>query len=89
VTLAHDPKQDDMALIEALETNVFYIGALGSTRSAAKRHQRLTKLGCGPWQLERIRGPAGVSIGSKRPSEIALSIMAEITATRNGIVGSD
>ncbi|MCU7942270.1 MAG: XdhC family protein [Candidatus Thiodiazotropha sp. (ex Cardiolucina cf. quadrata)] len=83
VTLAHDPKQDDMALLEALESNAFYIGALGSTRSAAKRHDRLVKMGCSPQQLERIRGPAGVSIGSKRPPEIALSIMAEITATRN------
>jgi xanthine dehydrogenase accessory factor len=86
VTLAHDPKHDDMALIEALETNVFYIGALGSTRSAAKRLERLAKMDCTPQQLARIRGPAGVPIGSKRPSEIALSIMAEITATRNGIV---
>ncbi|MET0071208.1 MAG: XdhC family protein [Candidatus Thiodiazotropha sp.] len=85
VTLAHDPKQDDMALLEALETNAFYIGALGSRRSAAKRHDRLLKMGCTPRQLQRVRGPAGVPIGSKRPSEIALSIMAEITATRNGI----
>ncbi|MEW8657040.1 MAG: XdhC family protein [Candidatus Thiodiazotropha endolucinida] len=87
VTLAHDPKQDDMALLEALESNAFYIGALGSTRSAAKRHDRLAKMGCSPQQLERIRGPAGVSIGSKRPPEIALSIMAEITATRNRTAG--
>ncbi|MGD8913826.1 MAG: XdhC family protein [Candidatus Thiodiazotropha sp.] len=86
VTLAHDPKQDDMALLEALGTNVFYIGALGSVRSAAKRHERMLKMGCTPQQLARVRGPAGVPIGSKRPSEIALSIMAEITATRNGIV---
>ncbi|MEW8652262.1 MAG: XdhC family protein [Candidatus Thiodiazotropha sp.] len=85
VTLAHDPKQDDMALLEALETNAFYIGALGSRRSAAKRHDRLLKMGCTPRQLERVHGPTGVAIGSKRPSEIALSIMAEITATRNGI----
>jgi xanthine dehydrogenase accessory factor len=89
VTLAHDPKQDDMALLEALETNVFYIGALGSTRSAAKRQERLAKMGCTSQQLERVRGPAGVSIGSKRPAEIALSIMAEITATRNSRIGAD
>jgi xanthine dehydrogenase accessory factor len=89
ITLAHDPKHDDMALIEALETNVFYIGALGSTRSAAKRHERLLKMGCTLPQLARIRGPAGVPIGSKRPSEIALSILAEITATRNGLVHID
>ncbi|MES9823397.1 MAG: XdhC family protein [Candidatus Thiodiazotropha endolucinida] len=89
VTLAHDPKQDDMALVEALESNAFYIGALGSTRSAAKRHERLAKMGCTPRQMERIRGPAGMPIGSKRPAEIALSIMAEITATRNGLVSVD
>ncbi|MES9991948.1 MAG: XdhC family protein [Candidatus Thiodiazotropha sp.] len=89
VTLAHDPKQDDMALLEALDTNAFYIGALGSTRSAAKRRQRLVEMGCTLQQLERVRGPAGVPIGSKRPSEIALSIMAEITATRNSGVGVD
>ncbi len=85
VTLAHDPKQDDLALTEALDTSAFYIGALGSTRSAAKRRERLAKMGFTPLQLERVRGPAGVPIGSKRPSEIALSILAEITASRNGI----
>ncbi|MES9944571.1 MAG: XdhC family protein [Candidatus Thiodiazotropha sp.] len=89
ITLAHDPKQDDMTLLEAFETNAFYIGALGSTRSAAKRHQRLAKMGCTLQQLARIRGPAGVPIGSKRPAEIALSIMAEITATRNSGVWVD
>ncbi|MCU7937233.1 MAG: XdhC family protein [Candidatus Thiodiazotropha sp. (ex Dulcina madagascariensis)] len=86
VTLAHDPKQDDLALMEALDSNAFYIGALGSTRSASKREERLTKMGFTPQQLGRIRGPAGVPIGSKRPAEIALSIMAEITATRNSAV---
>ena len=85
VTLAHDPKQDDLALTAALETDAFYIGALGSERSARARRQRLTKLGFTANQVARVRGPAGVSIGSKRPSEIALSILAEITATRNGI----
>ncbi|MCU7917988.1 MAG: XdhC family protein [Candidatus Thiodiazotropha sp. (ex Epidulcina cf. delphinae)] len=86
VTLAHDPKQDDLALMEAIDSNAFYIGALGSTRSASKREERLTKIGFTPQQLERIHGPAGVPIGSKRPAEIALSIMAEITATRNSAV---
>jgi xanthine dehydrogenase accessory factor len=89
VTLAHDPKQDDLALSEALESNAFYIGALGSTRSAAKRIERLAQLGFTPYQLQRIRGPAGLPIGSKRPSEIALSIMAEITATRNRVADGD
>lgn len=84
VTLAHDPRQDDLALTAALESRAFYIGALGSTRSAAKRNERLRSLGHTAAQLARIHGPAGMPIGSKRPAEIALSILAEITASRNG-----
>jgi xanthine dehydrogenase accessory factor len=86
VTLAHDPKQDDLALAAALETDAFYIGALGSVRSAKARRERLRQLGFNSAQIARIRGPAGLPIGSKRPAEIALSILAEITATRNGDV---
>ena len=86
VTLAHDPKQDDLALTAALESDAFYIGALGSVRSAAARRERLLGLGFTAGQIARICGPAGLPIGSKRPSEIALSILAEITATRNGMV---
>lgn len=88
VTLAHDPRQDDLALTAALESQAFYIGALGSTRSAATRKARLSSLGYTPDQLARIHGPAGVPIGSKRPAEIALSILAEITATRNAVAHS-
>lgn len=83
VTLAHDPRQDDLALSAALESQAFYIGALGSSRSASARRQRLQSLGYSPQQLARIHGPAGLAIGSKRPAEIALSILAEITAVRN------
>ncbi len=86
VTLAHDPKQDDLALTAALESEAFYIGALGSVRSARSRRDRLMTLGFRAQQIERLRGPAGLPIGSKRPSEIALSILAEITAVRNGII---
>jgi xanthine dehydrogenase accessory factor len=86
VTLAHDPRQDDLALSAALESAVFYIGALGSVRSAQARLQRLQTLGFLPQQLQRIHGPAGLNIGSKRPAEIAVSILAEITAIRNGIL---
>ena len=86
VTLAHDPKQDDLALTAALESNAFYLGALGSVRSAAARRERLKKLGYSEEQIARIRGPAGIPIGSKRPSEIAVSILAEITAVRNGML---
>ncbi len=85
VTLAHDPRQDDLALTAALESGAFYIGALGSVRTAASRRERLMTLGHTAEQIERLHGPAGLPIGSKRPAEIALSILADITAARNGI----
>jgi xanthine dehydrogenase accessory factor len=85
VTLAHDPRQDDLGLSAALESRAFYIGALGSSRSAQARGKRLASLGYSPEQIGRIHGPAGLHIGSKRPAEIAVSILAEITAIRNGI----
>jgi xanthine dehydrogenase accessory factor len=85
VTLAHDPRQDDLGLSAALESQAFYIGALGSTRSAQARRERLASLGYSAQQIERIHGPAGLHIGSKRPAEIAVSILAQITAIRNGI----
>jgi xanthine dehydrogenase accessory factor len=85
VTLAHDPRQDDLGLSAALESQAFYIGALGSNRSAEARRQRLASLGYSAQQIARIHGPAGLHIGSKRPAEIAVSILAQITAIRNGI----
>ena len=85
VTLSHDPRQDDLGLSAALESQAFYIGALGSNRSALARDRRLVTLGYSPEQIERIHGPAGLHIGSKRPAEIAVSILAQITAIRNGI----
>jgi xanthine dehydrogenase accessory factor len=85
VTLAHDPRQDDLGLSAALESQAFYIGALGSTRSAQARRERLVSLGYSAQQIARIHGPAGLHIGSKRPAEIAVSILAQITAIRNGI----
>jgi xanthine dehydrogenase accessory factor len=85
VTLAHDPKQDDLALIEALASRAFYVGALGSRRTAAARRERLAQMGLTQDQIARLRGPTGLPIGSKRPAEIALSILAEITAARNGL----
>ena len=85
VTLSHDPRQDDLGLSAALESQAFYIGALGSNRSAQARDRRLLSLGYSPEQIDRIHGPAGLTIGSKRPAEIALSILAQITAIRNGI----
>jgi xanthine dehydrogenase accessory factor len=85
VTLAHDPRQDDLALIEALPSRAFYVGALGSRRTAAARRERLGQMGLTETQIGRLRGPAGLPIGSKRPAEIALSILAEITAVRNAL----
>jgi xanthine dehydrogenase accessory factor len=85
ITLAHDPKQDDLALIEALPSRAFYVGALGSRHTAAARRERLVQMGLTRDQIGRLRGPAGLPIGSKRPAEIALSILAEVTAVRNGL----
>lgn len=86
VTLAHDPRQDDLALSAALESGAFYIGALGSRRTSKTRRDRLSQLGYTEEQISRIHGPAGLDIGSKKPGEIALSILAGITAVRNGVI---
>jgi len=80
VTLTHDAKLDDPALEAALNSDVFYIGALGSTRTNAKRHQRLTGKGFNDEQIARINGPVGLNIGAQSPAEIAISIMGEVTA---------
>ena len=85
VALTHDPRQDDLGLSAAIESRAFYIGALGSNKSAQSRRNRLASLGYNAQQIARIHGPAGLHIGSKRPAEIALSILAQITAIRNNI----
>lgn len=85
VAVTHDPKLDDLALMEALRTPAFYVGALGSTRNNAKRRERLLEFDVSPEQAERMRGPVGLRIGAQTPPEIALSILAELTATRRGI----
>jgi xanthine dehydrogenase accessory factor len=79
VTLTHDPKLDDPALTIALRSDAFYIGALGSTRTHAKRLARLKEEGFTDEQMARIHGPAGLSIGAKSPAEIAVSILAQVT----------
>jgi xanthine dehydrogenase accessory factor len=79
VALTHDPKIDDPALIAALRSEAFYIGALGSRRNHARRLQRLAESGFGENQLARIKGPIGLSIGAVSQAEIAVSIIAEIT----------
>ena len=85
VTLTHDPKLDDPALSEALRSEAFYIGALGSNRTHGKRKERLLEEGFTGSEMARIHGPVGLDIGAKSPAEIAVSIMAEVTtALRNG-----
>ena len=85
VTLTHDPKLDDLALMEALAAQAFYVGALGSRRSQAKRRERLLQLGLSRQQIERLHGPVGFPLGGKTPPEIALAILAEVTALRHGV----
>src|SRR3984893_4901422 len=80
VALTHDPKIDDPALLHAFERDCFYIGALGSRKTHAKRGERLKAKGASDADIARIRAPIGLNIGAVSPSEIAVSIMAEITA---------
>lgn len=85
LALTHDPKLDDMALMQALTSNYFYVGALGSHRSAQLRRERLLKLGLTSKQCEQLHAPVGLAIGSQTPAEIAIAILAEITAARHHI----
>jgi xanthine/CO dehydrogenase XdhC/CoxF family maturation factor len=85
VALTHDPKLDDMALLEALKSRAFYVGALGSRANNVKRRQRLEEFDLTPEQIARLHGPIGLYIGSRTPPEIAISILAEITANKNGV----
>ncbi|MEA4907021.1 MAG: XdhC/CoxI family protein [Anaerolineaceae bacterium] len=82
--LTHDPKIDDPALVLALQSQAFYVGALGSPTTQAARRQRLLAAGVPPEQLARIHGPIGLKLGSDTPQELALAIMAEIVAARHG-----
>ncbi len=84
VTLTHDPKLDDPAIIAALGLPVFYLGCLGSPRTHAKRLERLRAAGIAEGQIARIHAPVGLAIGAKSPAEIAVSIMAQITAVLRG-----
>ncbi len=85
VALTHDPKLDDLALMEALKSEAFYVGAIGSRSNDQKRRERLLEFDLTPDQLAKLHGPIGIFIGSKTPSEIAISILAELTAVKNGI----
>ena len=82
ITLTHDPRIDDMALMEALGTQAWYVGALGSQRTTEKRLQRLRQLDLPDEQIARLHAPVGLDIGSKTPIEIAVAIMAELTRLR-------
>jgi xanthine dehydrogenase accessory factor len=86
LTVSHDPKLDDMALIEALKSDAFYVGAVGSSRTSAERRKRLAGFELTPQQVARLHGPVGLSIGSRTPPEIAVSILADLIAARNSIV---
>ena len=83
ITLTHDPKLDDMALLEALNSPAFYVGALGSKLTVEKRRERLKKMGISESALARLHAPVGLPIGSRSPPEIAIAILAEITSVRN------
>jgi len=83
ITLTHDPKLDDLALLEALPSDAFYVGSLGSRATHKKRQARLLSLGITQQQLNKLHAPVGLSIGSKAPAEIAISILAELVAVRN------
>lgn len=81
VALTHDPKLDEPALASALKSPAFYVGALGSRRSAVSRNKRLAKLGFSDADMQRINGPVGLAIGARAPAEIATAIMAQIIKT--------
>jgi xanthine dehydrogenase accessory factor len=85
VTLTHDPKLDDMALLEALKSPAFYVGAIGSRKNNDARRRRLADFDLSQQEIARLHGPVGLKIGSKTPPEIAVAILAEMTAIRNGV----
>jgi xanthine dehydrogenase accessory factor len=85
VAVTHDPKLDDLVLLEALKSPAFYIGALGSRVNTANRKKRLALFDLSATEIERLHGPIGLDIGSRTPAEIAVSILAEVIAVRNGV----
>ncbi|MFN7087025.1 MAG: XdhC family protein [Burkholderiales bacterium] len=85
VTLTHDPKLDDMALLEALKSPAFYVGAIGSRKNNDARRKRLAEFDLSQAEIGRLHGPVGLKLGAKTPPEIAIAILAEMTAIRNGV----
>jgi len=88
VALTHDPKLDDMALLEALKSPAFYVGALGSQANNLKRRERLALFDLSQEEIGRLHGPIGLSIGSRTPPEIAVSILAHLISVRNNTAGA-
>jgi xanthine dehydrogenase accessory factor len=84
VALTHDPKLDDLALMEALKAPCFYVGAIGSRANQQKRRERLLEFDVTAAELDRLHGPVGIKNGARTPPEIAVSILAELTAARYG-----
>jgi xanthine dehydrogenase accessory factor len=89
VALTHDPKLDDLALMEALKSPAFYVGAIGSKKNNDARRVRLREFELSEGEIARLRGPVGLYIGSKTPPEIAVAILAEMTAVRHGVTKPD
>lgn len=85
VAVTHDPKLDDMALLEALKSPAFYVGAIGSRVNNDKRRKRLAEFDLSAAEIARLHGPVGLPIGSRTPPEIAVSVLAEMTAVRRGV----
>jgi xanthine dehydrogenase accessory factor len=85
IALTHDPKLDDLALMEALKSAAFYVGAIGSKKNNDARRTRLEEFDLAKDEIARLRGPVGLYIGSKTPPEIAVAILAEMTAVRHGV----
>ena len=86
VALTHDPRIDDLAMMEAVRTDAFYIGVMGSLQTSQKRFERLRRIGgLGEAELARIHAPIGLNLGSRTPSEIALAVLADIVRIRSGI----
>ena len=85
VTLTHDPKLDDLALLEALKSPAFYVGAIGSRKNNEARRERLADFDLSEEEIGRLHAPVGLKLGSKTPPEIAIAILAEMTAIRNGV----
>jgi xanthine dehydrogenase accessory factor len=82
VAVTHDPKLDDMALLEALKSDAFYVGALGSHKNQEKRRERLRMFDLNDAEIATMRGPVGLRIGSRTPAEIAVAILAELIQVR-------